>query len=98
MENSYSEKNSMPLVRKSKIPFVLGIIFTLVAVVLYFVGANGTMRNPLWIATTVLGILGLLLLAISAHASNGWTRMFSIVFMEVLIVIGTIMATTIAII
>ena len=59
--------------------FVMGLISSVVAIVLYFIGL-GRMEPALFIPTIIIAGVGALMYFISAHAENGWVRMFSSLF------------------
>lgn len=92
MENlEYDSK--IELKNKSLATFVIGIVMSVVAVVLFFVGRFGVSMGPMWIATAVVGGLGFILLLFSAGSTDGWIRMLSILILVVLSVVMTYMAT-----
>lgn len=59
--------------------FVIGLITSLVAIALYFIGL-GTSTPSLFIPTLIVAAVGAILYFISAHAENNWVRIFSTVF------------------
>ena len=59
--------------------FVMGLITSVVAIALYFIGL-GTETPALFIPTLIVAALGGLMYFISAHAENNWVRIFSTVF------------------
>lgn len=93
MENA-EYNNKVELTSKSMVPFVIGMILAVATVVMFFVGTFAAVnQSPLWIATAVVGGISLLLLAISGHSTDGWVRMFSILFIIAITVMLTFMAT-----
>lgn len=96
MDNCNCKESEVRLVGRLTLLFSAGVLLCVAAIALFFIGAYGPTRNPLWISTTVLGGLSLVLLAISAHSTQGWYRMFSVIFMEALVVLGTVMAVNVA--
>lgn len=92
MENlEYDSK--IELKSKSLATFVIGIVMSVVAVVLFFVGRFGVSMGPMWIATAVVGGIGFFLLLFSAHSTDGWLRMISVLTLVALTVVMTYMAT-----
>ena len=59
--------------------FVMGIITSIVAIVLYFIGLGNGMPS-LYIPCLIVAAVGAIMYFVSAHAKNGWVRMFSAVF------------------
>lgn len=57
----------------------MGIISSIVAIVLYFIGWGREMPS-LFIPCIVVAAIGAVMYFVSAHAENGWVRMFSAVF------------------
>lgn len=91
MENC--EYNNKIELKKSIVPFVIGMILTVATVIMFFVGAFGGSQGALWIATAVSGALALVFLAFSTFTTDGWMRMFSILFIVAITVMITFMAT-----
>lgn len=92
MENC-EYNNKIELKSKSIVPFVVGMILTVATVIMFFVGAFGGNQNALWIATAVSGALALVFLAFSTYTTDGWMRMFAILFIVAITVMITFMAT-----
>ena len=70
------------LIKKSSLStglFVMGIITSIVAIVLYFIGLNSATPS-LFIPTIIVAAIGAVMYFVSAHAENGWIRMFSAAF------------------
>lgn len=92
MENlEYDSK--IELKNKSLATFVIGVVMSVVAVVLFFVGRFGVSMGPMWIATAVIGGVAFFLLLFSAHSTDGWLRTLSILILVALSVVMTYMAT-----
>lgn len=59
--------------------FVMGLITSVVAIALYFIGV-GTSTSTLFVPTLIIAAIGALMYFISAHAENNWVRILSTVF------------------
>ena len=87
-------ENVMKMMSSKRIPaLVVGILMSLVSIVLYVVGLYTTARGGLWIASVVIGLIGMISSVFATMTTNGWTRFFALMFVVVPTVFITIMAT-----
>ena len=93
MDNYEYRNKAITTETKRLIPFIGGLGFCLVAMVLFFVGAFGTATASLWISTAVLGGIAAVMLAVSTFTTDGWIRAFSLLFLMATVVVLTYMAT-----
>ena len=69
--------------------FVMGLITSLVAIALYFIGLGSGMPS-LFIPALIVAAVGAILYFISAHAENNWVRILSTVFIAAHAVVITL--------
>ena len=93
MDNYEYKNRAIATDVKRLIPFIGGLGFCLVAMVVFFIGAFGTATTPLWITTAIFGSIAVAMLAVSTYTTDGWLRAFSILFMAATVVVLTYMAT-----
>lgn len=78
---------------KSIVPFVIGIILSVSTVIMFFIGTFGNNQVALWIASAISGILALIFMTYAIFTTDGWMRMFSILFIVAVTAMMTYMAT-----
>lgn len=84
----------MKMISSKRVPvLVTGILMSLVSIVLYAVGLYSSARGGLWIASVVIGVIGMIASVIATMTTNGWRRALSLLFVVVPTVFITIMAT-----
>lgn len=93
MDNYEYKNKAITTDMKRLIPFIGGLGFCLVAMIVFFIGAFGTATNSLWITAAVFGGIAAIMLAVSAYTTDGWIRAFSIILMAATVVVLTYMAT-----
>jgi|GEM_PF-5560997 len=93
MDNYEYKNKAITTDMKRLVPFIGGLGFCLVAMIVFFIGAFGTATNALWITTAVFGSIATVILAVSIFTTEGWIRAFSILFMAATVVVLTYMAT-----
>ena len=93
MDNYEYRNKAITTDAKRLIPFLGGIGFCLVAMIVFFIGAYGTATDSLWITSAVFGGIAAIMLAVSTYTTEGWIRAFSILLMAATVVVLTYMAT-----
>lgn len=79
---------------KSVVPFVIGILLTVSTVIMFFIGTFGSNQSALWIASAITGVLSLVFLTFAIFTTDGWMRMFGILFIVAVTAMITYMATS----